>query len=87
MQISKEFLREIADRKLTVTQYRILILLWTDKPKTAAQITKELGTAHVQNILKPLKELEKLGYITVDRIEGRNRFLKAVMTCQMNDKE
>ena len=82
MRISKEFLQELVNRKLTAMQYRILLLLWTDKPKTAAQITKELGTAHVQNILKPLKELEKMGYITVDRIEGRNRFLKANMTCQ-----
>jgi len=59
------------------TYYKILFLLY-GKSYTQVQLCKELGINSPQNITKILNQLTKEGFIEVDRVEGRNKFLKAV---------
>ena len=72
-----EYLQYIAKVELSSVQcYKILLLLLT-KEYTQAQLSKELGMKS-QNTLKYVKELEAAKLIEVDRIEGRNKFYRAV---------
>ena len=59
------------------THYKILFLLYR-KSYTQVQLCKELGINSPQNITRILNQLIKEGFIEVDRIEGRNKFLRAV---------
>ena len=59
--------------------YRIMLVLLSSKAYTQAQLADKLGVKHRQNLTPPLNDLTKQGYITVDRTEGRNKFLKAVL--------
>lgn len=63
-----------------------LLLLSSDKALTAAQIANTLGLM-TQNINAPIQDLLALGYIEEDRIEGRNRFLRAVTALTIAEKE
>lgn len=51
------------------------MLLFT-KSYTQSQLAERLGLKR-QNVHRCVKELEEHGYISVDRIEGRNKFIKA----------
>jgi len=59
------------------THYKILFLLY-GKSYTQVQLCKELGINRPQNITRIINQLTSEGFIKVDRIEGRNKFLKAV---------
>ncbi|MBQ9200691.1 MAG: MarR family transcriptional regulator [Lachnospiraceae bacterium] len=59
--------------------YRIMLVLLSGKAYTQAQLADKLGVKYRQNLTPPLNDLTKQGYITVDRTEGRNKFLKAVL--------
>ncbi|HBJ2623689.1 winged helix-turn-helix transcriptional regulator (plasmid) [Clostridium botulinum] len=72
-----EYLQHIALAELSSTySYKILLLLLT-KEYTQSQLCSILNIKK-QNILKYIKELEHLNLIEVDRIEGRNKFYKAI---------
>ncbi len=72
-----EYLQHIALAELSSTySYKILLLLLT-KEYTQSQLCSILNIKK-QNILKYVKELEHLNLIEVDRIEGRNKFYKAI---------
>lgn len=60
----------------SVQCYRILLLLLM-KSYTQSQLSIKLNVKS-QNILKYVKELEAANLIEIDRIEGRNKFYKAV---------
>jgi len=60
----------------SVQCYRILLLLLI-KSYTQSQLSIKLNVKS-QNILKYVKELEAANLIEIDRIEGRNKFYKAV---------
>ena len=60
------------------THYKILFLLY-GRSYTQVQICNELGIRKPQNITKIVKQLFQEGLIEVDRVEGRNKFLKAVV--------
>lgn len=45
---------------------------------TQSQLSERLGLKR-QNVHHCIKELEEHGYILVDRVEGRNKFLKTNM--------
>lgn len=51
-------------------------MLLLTKSYTQAQLADKLGIKR-QNVHRCIKELEEHGYISVDRVEGRNKFLKA----------
>ncbi|MDE6425470.1 MAG: MarR family transcriptional regulator [Ruminococcus sp.] len=46
------------------------------KSYTQSQLAERLGLKR-QNVHRCVKELEEHGYILVDRVEGRNKFIKA----------
>ena len=75
--ISKEFFELLATSNfITAYHYRVILLLLTGTAYTQAQIADRLGLKR-QNVHRCVKELEERGYILVDRIEGRNKFIKA----------
>lgn len=75
--MDKEYIKYIASVKLSSVQcYRILLTLSIEK-YTQAQLCSLLDIRN-QHISKYVKELESLNLIEVDRIEGRNKFYKAV---------
>ncbi|MEG2338160.1 MAG: helix-turn-helix domain-containing protein [Clostridium sp.] len=77
MKISSQYLGYIALKELTTYHYKTLLIL-VDKPQTQSMICDILGV-HKQNLNKIMRELEQLGFVEVDRVEGRNKFYKAVL--------
>ena len=74
----KRQLRNIALLKLSSIQcYRILCLLSTEE-YTQAQICSILDIPDRSNLNKYVKELDRLNLLRVTRIEGKNKYLKAV---------
>lgn len=61
----------------TTYHYKIVLLLLAAGALTQVQIASELGVER-QNVNRYVRDLLAHGYITVDRIEGRNKFLRAV---------
>lgn len=59
----------------TAYHYRVLLLLLTGS-YTQSQLAEKLGLKR-QNVHRCVKELEEHGYILVDRVEGRSKFIKA----------
>ena len=74
--LSADYLTALSTADFTTYHYKILLLLAV-QPMTQAQIADFLQTKK-QNINKYASELTKLGLLEVDRIEGKNKFLKAV---------
>lgn len=73
------YLEEIATRTdFTTYNYKLLLLLAV-RPMTQAQIAETLGVKR-QNINKYVSDLLKAELLVVDRIEGKNKFLKSVTT-------
>lgn len=72
-----KYLEHIALEEITsIYCYKILLLLIT-KEYTQAQLSKILNLK-TQNTSKYVKELENINLIEVSKIEGRNKFFKAV---------
>lgn len=75
-QLTTEYLELLATSNFTTAyHYRVLMLLLTGS-YTQSQLAEKLGLKR-QNVHRCVKELEEHGYILVDRIEGRNKFIKA----------
>lgn len=75
-QLTTEYLELLATSNFTTAyHYRVLMLLITGT-YTQSQLAEKLNIKR-QNIHRCIKELEEHGYIVVDRIEGRNKFIKA----------
>lgn len=75
-QLTTEYLELLATSNFTTAyHYRVLMLLLTGS-YTQSQLAERLGLKR-QNVHRCVKELEEHGYILVDRVEGRNKFLKA----------
>lgn len=75
-QLTTEYLELLATSNFaTAYHYRVLMLLLTGS-YTQSQLAERLGLKR-QNVHRCVKELEAHGYILVDRVEGRNKFLKA----------
>lgn len=75
--MNNEYIKYITSLKLSSVQcYRILLTL-TVEIHTQAQLCTLLDIRN-QHIAKYVKELEAFKLIEVDRIEGRNKFYKAV---------
>lgn len=71
-----KYLDYIARLDLKAYEYKILLLL-LKKPYTPTQMVQELAVMK-QNINRYIQSLKKIGLIEVDRIEGRNKFYRAV---------
>lgn len=84
---TSELFTVLATAELTTYHYKIWLLLATE-PLTQTQIAEKLFVKK-QNIRKHIADLERLGLITTDRIEGRNKFLTAVtkLPNQMPNKD
>lgn len=76
--LSNEYLTDLAGQDFTTMHYKIMLILLTGKSYTQAQIAEMLGVKHRQNMTVPIKELTEQGYIMVDYIKGRNKYLKAI---------
>ena len=76
--LSADYLTALSTADLTTYHYKVLLLLAV-QTRTQAQIADFLQIKK-QNINKYVVELTKMGLLEVDRIEGRNKFLKAVNT-------
>ena len=74
--MDKKYLEFLAKSDLTTYGYKILLML-NIKPQNQAQLADELGILR-QNVNRCVKDLEARNLIEVDRIEGRNKFYKAV---------
>ena len=75
-QLTTEYLEMLAASNFfTAYHYRILMLLLTGS-YTQSQLAERLGLKR-QNVHRCVKELDEHGYILVDRVEGRNKFIKA----------
>ena len=72
----KELLNTLAKHKFTGTQYRIMLVLMSDKPYTQSMLAKILEINNAQNLTPAIRELKKLGFLEIDRVEGNNKFLK-----------
>lgn len=72
----KELIRTLAKHKFTGTQYRIMLILMSDKPYTQSMLAKVLEINNAQNLTPPIRELKRLGFLEIDRVEGNNKFLK-----------
>ena len=70
-----EYLNDLATANLGTYHYKVLLLLEI-KPMTQAQVS-EILKVKKQNINKYVSDLKKMGLLEVDRIEGRNQFLRA----------
>lgn len=71
-----DYLEHIALQNLKTYHYKTLLLL-LKSPLTQSMIGDRLGVRR-QNINKITRGLEQLGYIEVDRIEGKNKFYRVV---------
>lgn len=74
--MDKRYLEYLAKSDLSTYHYKILLLL-NIKPYSQAQLADELEILR-QNAHRIIKELEARNLIEVDRIEGRNKFYRAV---------
>ena len=75
-QLTTEYLELLATSNFaTAYHYRVLMLLLT-KSYTQSQLAERLGLKR-QNVHRCVKELEEHNYILMDRVEGRNKFIKA----------
>lgn len=75
-QLTTEYLELLATSNFTTAyHYRVLMLLLTGS-YTQSQLAEKLGLKR-QNVHRCVKELEQYGYILIDRVEGRNKFIKA----------
>ncbi len=76
-QLTTDYLELVAQiEHLSAYHYRIWITLLTGA-YTQAQLAAKLNIKR-QNINRCVKDLSAYGLITVDRIEGRNKFIKAI---------
>lgn len=74
--LTVDFLELLAKSEfVTAYHYKVLLLLLTGV-YTQSQLANKLQMKR-QNVHRCIKDLENHGYIEVDRIEGRNKFLKA----------
>ncbi len=81
-QFTTEYLEILATSNfITAYHYRVMLMLLTGN-YTQAQMADKLHLKK-QNIHKCIKDLEKQGLVEVDRIEGKNKFLKAVTSVKM----
>ena len=77
--LKTEYLELIATSNFATSyHYRVLLLLLTGS-YTQSQLAEKLGLKR-QNVHRCVKELEQYGYILIDRVEGRNKFIKANMS-------
>ncbi len=76
--MKKQYFEILAKNDFATTyHYKIVLLLLATGALTQAQIAHELNMKK-QNVNRCVKELLEHGYITVERIEGKNKFLKVV---------
>ena len=73
--LTADYLNALANANLGTYHYKVLLLLET-KAMTQAQVS-EILKIKKQNINKYVSDLKKMGLLEVDRIEGRNQFLRA----------
>lgn len=78
------YLNYIAEQDLGAYQYKTLLML-LECPQTQTMIGDRLGIIK-QNMNKIAKDLEQRGYIVVDRVEGRNKFFRAVTDIEVLQK-
>jgi len=84
--INAEYLNDLAMQQgFTTMHYKVMLILLSGKAYTQSQLATKLEVKHRQNLTTPLNQLTQQGFITVDRIEGRNKFLKAVLDRKPND--
>lgn len=76
--------RAVLENSLTNTETRIFFYLM-DTSKTGTMLSKELGLPQ-PTIAKATSKLQKLGLLTVDRVEGRNKFLTADLDALPTDE-
>ena len=74
-QVTTDYLELLASGNFTTYHYKVMLLLMTGT-FTQAQLAAKLGVK-AQNVHRCVKELTEHGFIIIDRIEGRNVFLKA----------
>lgn len=74
--LTVEFVELMATNEFVTTYHYKILLLLIAGVYTQSQIANKLHMKR-QNVHRCVKELEDYGYIMVDRIEGRNKFLKA----------
>lgn len=74
--VTTDFMKDLALADFTTYHYKIWLIL-TGEPKTQAQMAEELKVKK-QHLTKYTADLIRCGLIEVDRIEGRNKFLRAV---------
>lgn len=73
--MNSKILKTVAtDKRLTGMHMRICILLSLGKPLMQAQLA-EILSVKKQNINKITKELEIWGYIKIQSVEGKNKYL------------
>lgn len=72
----KELIRTLAKHKFTGTQYRIMLVLMCGETYTQAMLAKILEINNQQNLTPAIRELKRLGFLEIDRVEGNNKFLK-----------
>lgn len=78
------YLNHIAEQELGTYHYKMLLML-LERPQTQTMVADKLGIAK-QNINKVARDLEQGGYITTDRVEGRNKFLKVITDVEVLQK-
>ena len=71
-----DYLEYIALQDLKTYHYKTLLML-LKCPLTQSMISNRLEIRK-QNMNKITGDLERLGYIEVDRVEGRNKFYKII---------
>lgn len=72
-----DYLQYISMLDLTTYHYKILLQLIV-RTQNQTQLVETLNIQK-QNVYKYIKELEALNLVEIDRIEGRNKFYKAVI--------
>ncbi|MDE5834594.1 MAG: MarR family transcriptional regulator [Ruminococcus sp.] len=76
--MKKQYFEILAKSDFATTyHYKIVLLLLATGALTQAQLADELNMKR-QNVNRYVKDLLEHGYVTVERIEGRNKFLKVV---------
>lgn len=76
-QLNGEYFDMLAKSNFTTYHYKIVLLLLATGALTQAQLADELNMKR-QNVNRYVKDLLEHGYITIERIEGKNKFLRAV---------
>lgn len=74
--LTAEYVELLAHSELTATAYKCLMLLMIEA-KTSAQVADILHIQR-QNASRYIAELNSRGLVTIDRTEGRNKFMRAV---------